>query len=128
MAVLITAMLPTGDNGFTSDEVDPGLRLMFHHTLPNRVGLDYDAAVLRSGGDPEFFYTLTPSFVLSDRLGVFVDQFGSIDKDSGRYGLDAGLTFLVRDNLQLDGCFGIGLNDDATDWFAGAGISIRLPR
>jgi hypothetical protein len=42
--------------------------------------------------------------------------------------LDGGLTYRVRPNLQLDGFAGTGLSGDAPDWFAGLGISFRLPR
>ena len=42
--------------------------------------------------------------------------------------LDGGATYLLRPNLQLD----VGRRrrhlDDAPDWFAGVGVSVRLPR
>ena len=38
-----------------------------------------------------------------------------------------GMTFLVLPNLQLDVSAGKGLSREAPDWFAGAGVSFRLP-
>lgn len=42
--------------------------------------------------------------------------------------LDGGLTFGIRDNVQLDISAGVGLNRAADDWFVGAGVAIRVPR
>ena len=45
-----------------------------------------------------------------------------------RHLLDAGATFLMIPNVQLDASGGIGLNSAAEDWFAGVGLSVRVPR
>jgi hypothetical protein len=54
------------------------------------------------------------------------------DRASGRVPIaavtsfDAGFTFLTSENVQLDLSGGVGHSAD--DWFAGTGISFRLPR
>ena len=48
---------------------------------------------------------------------------GNFD-DSEHY-LDGGVTYLINMNLQLDARIGLGLNDDAAEFFVGAGVSYR---
>ncbi len=40
--------------------------------------------------------------------------------------IDGGFTYLVRDTLQLDVAAGVGLSDEADDWFVGIGVSARF--
>ena len=68
---------------------------------------------------------------LSERAGLFVEVFGDIPFNATggpRNSFDGGLTFLIRDNLQIDGAAGVGLSDSADDWSVGLGITVRLPR
>ncbi|MBI2403048.1 MAG: transporter [Gemmatimonadetes bacterium] len=70
----------------------------------------------------------TPSSRRAGRSRL-AETFGSLpagDGDAGHH-VDGGFTFLVRDNLQLDLSFGRGIAG-ASDWFVGAGVSVRLPR
>ncbi len=66
------------------------------------------------------------------RTGAFVEVLGDLPLTRrGRPGtpnLDGDLTYLLRDNLQLDAFFGIGLSRAADDWLAGTGVTLRLPR
>ena len=66
-----------------------------------------------------------------EKLGAFVELFGNpilsgVGESSSSF--DGGFTYLVRPNVQLDAFAGTGLSGDAPDWFAGLGISFRLPR
>ncbi|MBI2435836.1 MAG: transporter, partial [Candidatus Hydrogenedentes bacterium] len=44
------------------------------------------------------------------------------------HSLDGGFTFLLRENIQWDLFVGVGLSDDADDWFVGTGLCFRFPR
>jgi len=70
-------------------------------------------------------------FPAGDYWGLFVEVFGEVpmSADGGPvHLLDAGVTYLVRPHVQLDLAAGVGLSDDAPDWFAGMGVSLRFPR
>ena len=43
------------------------------------------------------------------------------------HSFDTGLTYMLTDNLQLDGAVGFGLSDEADDWFMTFGVSYRFP-
>ncbi len=136
MALLAGLSLPVGDEELTSDEYEPAVRLAFAHTLSNRLGLAYNLGAERSHDEGEgftrFLYTVALGAGFTDRIGAFVEVFGE-EPESGAPGgsqvsLDGGVTYLVRPNLQLDAYAGAGLPDDAPDWLAGLGVSVRWPR
>jgi len=69
---------------------------------------------------PIYTYVLNFGYNVSDKLGVFVEGFGRFNNFS--YSLDAGMAYLVNNNLQID-AFGGWLGD--RDWFAEVGVSWR---
>ena len=135
MAILGGITLPVGDEDLTSDEYDPSVRLAFAHTLTERLGLSYNLGAERfTEGDTftRYLYTVALGAGFTERLGGFLELFGE-EPESGAPGgsqvsLDGGVTYLVRPNLQLDAYAGAGITDDAPDWIAGLGLSIRWPR
>jgi len=69
---------------------------------------------------PIYTYVLNFGYNVSDKLGVFVEGFGRFNNFS--YSIDAGMAYLVNNNLQID-AFGGWLGD--RDWFAEIGVSWR---
>ena len=78
----------------------------------------------------EFAQSWTIGYSLSDRVGAYTEWFAfcpdGADFDHNQNYANAGLTFLVNDNLQLDIRAGVGLNEAADDLFTGAGFAWRL--
>jgi hypothetical protein len=78
-----------------------------------------------------FIYTAALGIGLPETLGAFVEFFGDIPTYSQGPGpgnsFNGGFTCLLTDNLQLDASGGVGLSKAADDWFAGIGLSFRLP-
>jgi hypothetical protein len=139
IAVLGGASLPTGDEDFSSDRVDPAVRVSVAHALTDTLGLGYNVGVeweTERGSDggrdtlSSGIYTLALGIGVTDRLGAFVELFGAVPasaEGSPAHSLDGGATYLLRDNLQLDLAGGVGLSDAADDWFMGVGVSWRFP-
>jgi len=119
---------------------DPALRLALSHSLSDRISFAYNLGAAwesEPDGDQDidrlsvFQYTATLGVGLSGRTGAFLEVFGDLPLSAvGGSGhlLDGGLTHLLRDNLQLDASGGIGLSQDADDWFVGLGVTLRLPQ
>jgi hypothetical protein len=140
VAVLGSLTLPTGHEAFRASGPDPTIRAALAHELPAGLALGYNvgAAWITTADDAgneffltDLFYTVTLGRSLVPRLGAFVEGFGLLaasDDRSTWHALDAGLTFLLRPNLQLDTSAGVGLSDATDDWFVGVGISVRVPR
>ena len=140
IALIAATSVPVGDDQFSSERFDPSFRLSVSHDLPSGIGIGYNAGVeaasepASDGGHTTLttaIYTLAAGFPAGDDWGLFVEVFGEVpmSADGGPvHLLDAGVTYLVRPHVQLDLAAGVGLSDDAPDWFAGMGVSLRFPR
>lgn len=140
LALLAHCSLPWGDDEVGAEDPLPSLRLAGAHVFSPRIGLGWNAGLaansaLTEGGRARtlsrWVYTASLGIDLSDTWGTFVEAFGDApasDPGPATYSIDTGLTYLVHPRLQLDLAAGAGLDDDAPDWFATAGVSVRLPR
>jgi hypothetical protein len=100
------------------------------HTISERLSLGYNLGAEWNGDTPvpSYYYSIVFGMDVAKKAGAFLEFFGLIpEEDSGTHLIDAGLTYLIRPNLQLDTSGGIGLNEEATDFFINFGISYRLP-
>ncbi len=140
IALIAAVSVPTGADGVTSGRVDPTVLLTLSRPISARVSVGSNLGSAWSTTDNglggrttvvDLTYTLSFGVTLADRVGVFAETFGSLPADNGEaaHHVDGGCTFLVRDNLQLDVSVGRGIaGAGASDWFVGAGVSVRLPR
>jgi len=65
---------------------------------------------------------------LTDVWGVFGELFGDFgDQQKPAMSFGGGATALLKENLQADFSFGVGLSSAAPEWFVSVGVSIRLP-
>jgi hypothetical protein len=139
IALLVGASLPVGSSALTTDRVDPSFRFSFSHTLTQRLGLAYNLGAAweseaDAGGErhttSSLLYTVALGIDLTPRLGAFVEAFGEIPASAAggpSHSLDGGLTYRILPNLQLDLAGGVGLSNEAEDWFAGVGVSVLVP-
>lgn len=125
VALLLETSLPVGDDEFTTDEATPSARLALSKDLSDSLGLGFNVGAEFPESDEVFFYTLAAGVGLDDVNSVFFEVFG--DSESS-HSFDAGWTYLARPNLQFDLAAGVGITDEAPDWFVGIGLSVRLPK
>ena len=123
--------LPIGDDAFTSDQVDPFFSFIpsFSNLLPDSLYNDNSLGVTWSNGDADFKYGTLWGYNLSESVILYGEFFGAmpIDGGSNSHGFDWGLTWAVKNNVQLDFFAGNSLNDSATDFFLNLGLSVRFP-
>ena len=118
---------PSGDEGFTQGETVPTAALLSDISLSESVGLGANLGVTGFAADVEeqVFVTLTPSMSLPGESAVSV--YGGYagffaDSDDLHYA-EAGLTWLVSSDLQLDVNGGVELQSG--DGFVGLGLATR---
>jgi hypothetical protein len=91
------------------------------HTIAYNIGYDYLGV-----GSGNLFYSLAWGISLSDKIGLYVEPYGFVNNlETWLSNADAGMTYLLSDNVQLDYSFGVGLNNVMN--YHSLGISFRLP-
>jgi hypothetical protein len=97
--------------------------------LPDAFYNDNIFGVTWSDANADFKYGTLWGYSISKAIILYGEFFGAvpIDNGSNSHGFDWGLTWAVKNNVQLDIFAGKSLNDSATDFFLNIGLSMRFP-
>lgn len=105
-------------------------KFAFNHELSEDKDLSYNLGAEWRDDTPEasLVYSIAYGWDFLEQLGFFAELYGKMP-ENGRadHHWDAGLTWLLRDNLQLDTFVGTGINTPR-EFLFGGGISYRIPR
>lgn len=123
---------PSGSPGPSSGDVDPELVLLWAYDITDSFSVagNVGLAVPTAGGD-RFFQTsasLSAACALSERLGDYVEYFGfypNVEHSDAAHSVNAGFTYLVTNDFQIDWRIGMGLNAEADDFYMGVGFAWR---
>jgi hypothetical protein len=137
MALMPQMTIPTGAQAFTADQTLPGLNWLY--------GWDIND-FLSTGGSSQYNMTLDPvtgqkyveyaqswtvGYSLTEKLGAYTEWFALFPSGADTVGpahyADGGFTYQFTNNFQWDIRAGVGLNEEADDFFAGSGFVIRFP-
>ena len=133
IAVLVATTIPTGSEDIEPRSARPEARLAAAWDLSNRLSLGTNLIWSSiKDGDLEERHTAQGlstalGYGLSDRWGAYFEYFGVYptgERDSENY-LNGGVTYLISNDLQLDGRVGYGLNGRDDDFFVGFGTAVR---
>lgn len=133
LGVIAQVSVPSGSAGVSSGDVEPAAVLLWAYDLSDRTAVagNIAFATLTEEGD-RFFQaaaSLSGAYALTDRLGIYVEYFGLYPNREGgdsAHSINGGLTYLIDHDLQVDCRVGAGLNEEADDFFAGAGVAWRF--
>jgi len=101
----------------------------FAHTLSDTASLSYNigAAWRDDSSEASYVYTIAYGHSISDKLGAYVELYGDMPENSSpNHFWDAGVTYLLSDNVQLDATVGSSITE-GQDLLLSAGVSFRLP-
>ena len=135
LALMPFVKLPTNGNRLGNDAVEFGLIVPLAIGLSERVGIglmtqvDFVEQADRSGRAPSLVNTATISFDLTDRIGLYTEVFTEKSVERGTdwvATLDAGVTFAVSPDIQLDAGVNLGVTDAADDVNLFVGLSRRF--
>lgn len=133
LGVIGELSLPTGTETKSSGDVDPQVKILWSYELPADFALSGNLNFAVPTSDAGRFFQTSASVSLSysvtDWMGSYVEYFGFYPNDRWTdcaHTVNGGLTFLITDNLQFDVRTGAGLNEEADDFFTGAGLSMRF--
>ncbi|WP_394773081.1 transporter [Flavobacterium sp.] len=117
------------DNAYQEEKYSPEIRLLAQNTLSKTWRLGYNLGVkwLPENLQPEYIYTLSADHSLSKKFKVFVEAYGFTEAHHhADNSADAGVLFLVTQNLQLDLMAGTGIMHSPSKKFAEIGVSFRI--
>jgi hypothetical protein len=124
--------LKTGDAG--NDLVEGGIIIPLAVSLPAGWGMglmtEVDWLADATGNDrhAEWINTITFSHDITERLGGYVEFVSVHSEESGADWVaqaDAGLTYAISDDIQLDGGCNFGVTDSAPDFQPFIGLTLR---
>jgi outer membrane putative beta-barrel porin/alpha-amylase len=107
----------------------PEFRFTMQHTLAEKISLGYNLGAEWDGETPQptFIYTLTTGISLSQKAGCYVEVYGfAPQKDKADHRCNAGFTYLLSNDMMLDVSGGVGITENAPDYYAALGFSFRL--
>ncbi len=137
VALVLQSQLPSGSHEFTTGQTHPGANLLYGwDVIEDRLTLGGSTQANRALDDTGhahvlFAQSLTVGYTLTERLGAYTEWFalfpsGAVAEDSGpEHYFNGGFTYRVTPNFQLDIRAGVGLNERASDFFAGTGFAVR---
>jgi len=130
LALIIHVNTPVFNSDFSIDYAVPDVILAASHTISQRFSLGYNLGIEWADEDasPTKKYSAVAGFGLSDRIGMYLETFGSFDQGEFMNMIDGGFTFLILPNLQYDISGGLGVTASSPDFFIGTGLSYRLPQ
>jgi hypothetical protein len=123
IAFLSHLIIPSGSDNFRNNKWGTVNKIAISHTLNDNIGLGYNVGYNYFGeGSGDFIYSVALGIGVSDKIGIFFEPYGEIiEFDELKANFDTGLTYLLKDNFQLDFSLGFGLNHKMS--FLGAGFS-----
>jgi len=135
MALIPQMNVPTGSSAFTSDSVEPGVNWIYAWAINDCIstaGSTQGNRRIDDSGEAylEMAQSWTIGYSLTDNIGAYTEWFALIpngaDTAQIEHYANGGFTYLLSNDVQWDIRVGTGLNDQAIDFFAGTGLTIRF--
>ncbi|HVO75058.1 MAG TPA: transporter [Ignavibacteriaceae bacterium] len=128
-AVLLHFNLPLGNKNLKPEKVEPEIILALSHPVAGPFSISYNIGSVWQSPDEviNYFYSGSLAIELAGKIGMFTELFGSVSpKNSASFNIDAGLAYLLHEDLQVDLSSGLFLRNPSDNWFIGTGISFRI--
>lgn len=113
IAFLSHLILPTGSSELSNVNYGTINKLSIAHKINENANLGYNIGYNYFGtGNGDFTYTLSLAVGISEKFGIYLEPYGELTELKNYVSnFDAGVTYLLKDNLQLDFSFGTGINN-----------------
>ncbi|HEA30422.1 MAG TPA: transporter [Leeuwenhoekiella sp.] len=129
MAFIGNLFLPfAAATDFKSENTGGQMLLTFSNTLDAQSGITYNLGAQWSGDSSELSYVYAFSYgrSLVGDLSGFAEVYGTLPEDNqGQNSWDAGLSYLISNDFQVDASAGTGFDTDQ-NFFVNAGVSYRF--
>jgi len=128
IAFISHLVLPTGAISITNENVGTVNKLAISHRLTNFLDLGYNVGYNYFNTEIGYLtYSVALGTGISKRIGAYVETYGEVVEFTDWISnFDSGITYLVRENMQLDFSFGFGLNQKMN--YFSVGFSWNTPK
>jgi len=119
----------TASKDYRPETTGVDFRFSFSHDLSEKSNVSYNLGAQWRNDSPEaaYIYTLAYGYSITSTFGAYVEIYGDFPEDSKANHLwDAGLTYLVSNDIQLDATVGRSFTE-GQDILLSAGVSFRFP-
>ncbi len=132
-AVIVSVSAPVGATFLSSWQADPRIDYLYSWEFTKKLSLNCSTGnwwTAESGDHFSlFFQSASVEYELTEKLHMFNEWFAFFRRDADdnrpQHYYDAGFTYLVTPNFQLDWRAGVGLSPAADGFFTGCGLTIR---
>jgi len=131
---IVATSIPTGNRAFGSGTYLPSTKLAAEWSLGEQVDLGANAILVserdETGRRTQFGTSVSLAPNLTERLGSYLEWYAFRDNVAGahaRHAVNAGLTFAISDDFQVDARYGGDITRGDHDRFFGVGIARRWP-
>ncbi|MFD2822418.1 transporter [Lacinutrix iliipiscaria] len=118
----------TASQDYRPESTAVDFRFSMSHTLSEKSSLGYNLGGEWGNDSPEAsaIYTLAYGYSISDKFGMYAELYGDFPEDNkANHYWDAGLTYLVSNDLQFDIYAGTSITK-GQDILVGLGLSYRI--
>jgi hypothetical protein len=128
IAFISHLVIPTGAVSITNEYVGTVNKLSISHSITDFLDLGYNLGYNYFGHEKGYLtYSLAFGLGLTERMGTYVETYGEVTEFTDWISnFDSGITYLVRENMQLDFSFGLGLNQKMN--YFSLGFSWNIPK
>lgn len=120
----------TASKDYKPENTGVDFRFAFAHTLNENSSLSYNLGAAWGNDSPEasFVYTIAYGIGVTEKLGAYAELYGDLpENNKTNHFWDAGLTYLISNNIQLDATIGTSITK-GQDLLLSAGVSFRIPK
>lgn len=112
VAFLSHLILPTGSKLLSNDKFGTINKLSISHSINDNIGLGYNVGYNYFGrGKGNLTYSVALGIGVTEKASIYIEPFGDlVEFQDHEASFDAGVTYLLQDNFQLDFSFGTGIN------------------
>lgn len=114
---------------FKARHVAPAFVFVMKNTLSEKMDLGYNLGVEWDGFNttPYYIYSLSLGFALGEKWSAYVEPFGFVySNQPPETVFDGGLQYYVSNDFKVDASAGIGLSENAPDYYIDIGFSFRF--
>ena len=128
IALLSHLIIPSGADGLSGGRIGSDNTVAVSHHLNKFIDISYNLGYDFTGyGKGDLTYSISLGAEITETVDIFVEPYGEITALKEQVlNFDTGVSYLVKDNLQLDLSYGTGLNQKMNYFSIGCSWNIKL--